>query len=171
MSFISIYNYWLDCLSWAYETYSSLLILAISDCFWSRIAFNFSLSFFSLFLNSLVIWILSSSFSLSNSSIFSLRTSICNLSYCSTLIWFRTSASYCWSCCSYSLGGKSMLLKVELNPVSFRSLLVTIPIPLLEFKLLWVNWSRPWLRSGLGFLTFSLLSSLICIRISMEVLM
>jgi len=29
--------------------------------------------------------------------------SMCSLSYCSILMWLRTSASYCCSCCSYSV--------------------------------------------------------------------
>jgi hypothetical protein len=154
--------------------YSSLLIFKISFYFWSRNFWNFSLSFFSVSLNSFCNYNFISSFSFSNSSIFSFKTSICNLSCCSTLIWFLISASYYYNYCSCSFGGKSIDLNVEDRSVPLKSLPKAL-LPLFRFKLFSDTWSMP-TRCPPFLLTvwlpyiFPFPSSFICISISIEVL-
>lgn len=152
---------------------------AISDYFWSRTLWNFSLSLRSASFCSLAIFYRSSSLSFSNSSIFSFKTSICSFSCCSTLMWFRTSASYFCSCSSYSFGGKSIDLNVEDNPVSFNGSLPLFFPPFVELRSATASLSRPFgplLLRPFSFacyfvLAFSFPSSFSCIRISMLVLM
>jgi len=151
-----------------YLTFTDFIIVII---LLELISFNFfSCSFWSLanvFLNS--------SFSFSKSSILSFKTSICNFNYYSTLMWFLTSASYCYNCCSYSFGGKSIDLNVDDNPVSLSECSLPPIPPLFEFSIPNPKLSSPERKFALPaplilLPSRSLLSSLIYIKISILVL-
>lgn len=134
-----------------------------------------SFNFFSCSFWSLTNVFFSSSFSFSKSSILSFKTSICNFNYYSTLIWLRTSASYCWSYYSYSFGGKSIDLNVDDNPVSFSECSLPPIPPLFELSIPSPKLSRPERKIPLPapFILLpsrSLLSSFIYIKISILVL-